>query len=250
MSSDNGEGHSCDLWQASRVGSYGKLTRPDSSNGESVHTAQRRFGQRFTQGWCTSRQFERFESQRQTFFSLFERSQPTLPETRQTPLHVAVDSDRIDVAELLLLNGANVNAVNRPNMDSPLHLVKSVELAELLMKSGASLASQNAWFQTPLHCACKSGNAALVKCLVSSRGELDAKDQQGRTPLHYCSAGNRNLIAKCLIESGCNISELDAEGISALALAELMGFQDVAKEIRSHQQLPSSAPQSMFFEEK
>ncbi len=126
-----------------------------------------------------------------------------------------------------------MNAVNRPNMDSPLHLVKSVELAELLMKSGASLASQNAWFQTPLHCACKSGNAALVKCLVSSRGELDAKDQQGRTPLHYCSAGNRNVIAKCLIESGCNISELDAEGISALALAELMGFQDVAKEIRN-----------------
>ena len=172
------------------------------------------------------------------------------PESRQTPLHVAVENDRVDVAELLILNGANVNAVTLPNVDTPLHLAKSIELAKFLIESGALLTSQNAWFQTPLHCACKSGNAALVKCLVSSCGELDAKDQQGRTPLHYCSAGNRNVIAKFLIESGCNISELDAEGISALALAELMGFQDVAKEIRSHQHLPSSAPQSMFFEEK
>jgi ankyrin repeat protein len=171
------------------------------------------------------------------------------PETRQTPLHVAVDSNHMDVAELLILNGANVNAVNQPNMETPLHLVKSVEMAEVLVKSGASLAAQNAWFQTPLHCACKSGEAALVKLLISFGGTIDAKDQQGRTPLHYCCTGNRVAAAECLIESGCSISELDTEGFSALALADLMASQDVAGVIRRHQ-FSTSDHQPIFFQEK
>ena len=138
-----------------------------------------------------------------------------------------------------------MNAVNQSNIETPLHLVQSVEMAEILVMSGASLTSQNAWFQTPLHCACKSGEAALVKYLISSGGNIDAKDQQGRTPLHYCSAGNRDVIAECLIEAGCSISELDSEGSSALVLAEMMGFQDVANVIRKHQ-----SSSSMFSEEK
>jgi ankyrin len=182
-------------------------------------------------------------------FFQFLKTQLSHPETRQTPLHVAVDNNRVDVAELLLSNGADVNAVNQPNTETPLHMVKSVAMAEILVNSGASLAAQNAWLQTPLHCACKSGEAELVKYLISSGGMLDAQDQQGRTPLHYCSAGNRDDIAECLIQCGCSISKLDSDGFSALTLSELMGFQDVAKVIKRHQS-PSPAHQPLFSAEK
>jgi ankyrin repeat protein len=163
-------------------------------------------------------------------------------ESSQTPLHVAVDHNRLDVVELLLSNGANVNASTKPNLDTPLHLAKSVEMAHVLIDSGASLTSQNAWLQTPLHCACKGGDVQLVERMVSSGAQLDVKDQQGRSALHCCSAGNRDAIAAFLIEARCDIALKDSEGVSALALAESMGFQDVAKVIRAHQQLASQQP--------
>ncbi len=152
------------------------------------------------------------------------------------------------MAELLILSGAGVNAVTQPNVDTPLHLVKSIELAKILIGCGASLTAKNAWLQTPLHCACKSGLVELVEYLVSSGAHIDMKDQQGRTPLHCCAAGNRDAVARCLIEAGCSIHELDLEGISALALAELMGFQDVARVISAHQKL--SSQQAVFSAEK
>ncbi len=171
-----------------------------------------------------------------------------MAEASQTPLHVAVEYNKVDIAELLISNGANVNAMTKPNFDTPLHLAKGVEMAHILIDAGASLTSQNAWLQTPLHCACKGGDAELVQRMVSSGAYLDAKDQQGRSALHCCSAANRDAIAALLIEARCDIELKDAEGLSALALAELLAFQDVSKVIRGHQQLSSHQP--MFSSEK
>ncbi len=157
----------------------------------------------------------------------------------------------MDVAELLILNCADVNAVTLPNVDTPLHLAKSIELAKFLIESGASLTSQNAWFQTPLHCACKAGHVDLVHYFVTCGAYIDAKDQQGRTPLHCCAAGNKDDVARCLIEFGCSIAVLDQAGASALAVAESMGFQEVARVIRAvsvEQRLPSQ--QTVFSSEK
>jgi ankyrin repeat protein len=171
-----------------------------------------------------------------------------LSESRQTPLHVAVDNNRADVAELLIVNGASVSVVTQPNMDTPLHLAKSIELATVLFESGASLEAQNAWLQTPLHCACKSGHEELVQYLIRCGANMNAKDQQGRTSLHYCAAGNKEAVAQFLVEAGCSVGEQDTEGVSALALAELMAFQGVARVISAHQRL--SSQQSVFSAEK
>ena len=176
------------------------------------------------------------------------KADSALPESRQTPLHVSVEADKVDVAELLILSGASVKSMTHPNVDTPLHLVKSVQMAELLLDCGASLTAQNAWLQTPLHCACKGGDAELVKCLVSFGADLDSKDQQGRTSLHCCAAGNAATAAACLVDAGCDTDVLDSEGLSALQLAELMAFNDVVKAISARQRAPP--PQPVFSAEK
>lgn len=55
-------------------------------------------------------------------------------------------------------------------------------------------------------------------------------------------------VAQFLVEAGCSVGEQDTEGVSALALAELMAFQGVARVISAHQRL--SSQQSVFSAEK
>jgi ankyrin repeat protein len=185
---------------------------------------------------------------RYIFIAIVLKPHLALPESRQTPLLVSVEAGKVDVAELLILSGASVNTVSHPNVDTPLHLVKSVEMAQLLLDCGASLTAKNAWHQTPLHCACKSGDVELVKCFVCFGADLDAKDQQGRTALHCCAASNTVTTAECLIEAGCDIEAVDCEGFSALELAKLMAFHDVVKVISAHRRSPP--PQPVFSAEK
>jgi ankyrin repeat protein len=143
----------------------------------------------------------------------------------------------------LLFKPANV-AVTPPDTDN----TPRDTVATVLFESGASLEAQNAWLQTPLHCACKSGHEELVQYLIRCGANMNAKDQQGRTSLHYCAAGNREVVAQFLVDAGCSVGEQDSEGVSALALAELMAFQGVARVISAHQRL--SSQQSVFSAEK
>jgi ankyrin repeat protein len=231
------EGHGCDLWQAARVGSYGQFqsTQQLKYRNSSLTPNAGMVRDLLKAGAPVDSMNGAFTFNNLPWLPLQMLNK--LPETRQTPLHVAVENNRVDISELLVMNGACVHIVTQPNMDTPLHLVKSIEIARILVESGASLASQNAWLQTPLHCACKGGDIHLMTFLISSGACLNAKDQQGRTPLHYCAAGNFDTAAKCLLEAGCVSEELDFAGCSALVLAEMMAAHSAAKVISAHQRM-------------
>jgi ankyrin repeat protein len=54
---------------------------------------------------------------------------------QSTPLHLAVDSDRVPLARYLIETGADVNAVNHINW-TPLFYIKGIEMAALLLDKG------------------------------------------------------------------------------------------------------------------
>eukprot|EP00730_Choanoeca_flexa_P004505 TRINITY_DN11715_c0_g1_i15.p2 TRINITY_DN11715_c0_g1~~TRINITY_DN11715_c0_g1_i15.p2 ORF type:complete len:163 (+),score=15.11 TRINITY_DN11715_c0_g1_i15:858-1346(+) len=60
-----------------------------------------------------------------------------------TPLHFA-SRGSVELTELLLAAGANVNARNQEG-NTPLHIAHSVEVAELLVAAGADIESLNEW---------------------------------------------------------------------------------------------------------
>ena len=74
----------------------------------------------------------------------------------ETPLHFAAQRDHVEVAKVLLANGANVNA-----LDS--------EQSKL----------------TPLHRAATYAGREMVELLLAHKADRNAKSWNGETPLHF-----------------------------------------------------------------
>ena len=101
-----------------------------------------------------------------------------------TPLHGAATRGNVEVAKLLISSGANVNARDTIGW-TPLHFAENVEVAKLLISSGANVNARGIAGVTPLHFASIGSNVEVVKLLVSSGANVNARDIAGSTPLEY-----------------------------------------------------------------
>lgn len=121
---------------------------------------------------------------------------------RMTPLQqICIHSGDPEVAELLLRAGASPDPEGtggrKPlsiccNASHPNH-----ELITILIKYGASVHSQDESGQTALHIACSrpEPNASLVNLLLKSAGRINTQDSQGRSPLHVaCLKSERGIV--------------------------------------------------------
>jgi ankyrin repeat protein len=98
-----------------------------------------------------------------------------------TPLRMAVVFDRHAVAKTLLDHGADANAKDNYGL-SALFEVKSKTMAEILVKAGAKVNETDKTAQTPLHWAAAARNDLVAKYLIASGADESAKDKWGRTP--------------------------------------------------------------------
>jgi ankyrin repeat protein len=93
---------------------------------------------------------------------------------------------RFEVARNLIAKMAQVNTpANNPSKVTPLHSAvagKHVEIAELLLKHGADVNAKQQNDLTPLHSAAANGHAAMVKLLVDNKADIHAKSSDGKTP--------------------------------------------------------------------
>ena len=111
-----------------------------------------------------------------------------------SPLHLAVDRDRIDVARALLDHGANIDAL------APNYFAMDIRL-ELSRPERPSV--------TPLHFACGGGRGGYYSCnnrgyrlaaarlLVERGANLSARTDKGDTPLRLAIANGKADRATC-----------------------------------------------------
>lgn len=172
--------------------------------------------------------------------------------TGDSALHVAAAHGRIKVAELLLRNGAEINAkakydytpldyavlkkqhammrwllergadVNNPtsiSRSTPLFTAAALNdpiAAQILIAKGASVNHQSA-MGTALHEAARWRSFSVAKVLLEAGASVGARaPETGKTPLH-CAAHSQALdVARLLIEHGAKIGETDSRGRTPL----------------------------------
>lgn len=104
----------------------------------------------------------------------------------KTPLYKAVVGRRKDIMQMLIDKLADPNIPDDQG-NTPLHCLASkgndIELAEILIKGGADINAKNYKDSTPLHEAVRNENFRMAEFLISKGAYLRAKDKLGRTPL-------------------------------------------------------------------
>ncbi len=142
-----------------------------------------------------------------------------------TPLHItAREGIHIDVAYLLLKSGADSNAKENDGATSLHNAVKrnDIGMVELLLENGADVdASIGAQEKkvTPLHVAAMGEDITVVKLLLDRGANVNAQEDKGLTPLHIAAIRWDTTLVKLLLESGGDIEIKDRDGNAILDLA-------------------------------
>ena len=131
-----------------------------------------------------------------------------------TALHLAAFFGRLEIVRYLLDAGAEVNGVAKNMMKvMPLHSAvarNQLEISELLIGHGAEVNAKQQGGFAPLHEAAQSGNLKMARLLLKHGAEVNVKSSKGKTPLALTreegpEAGDkegRERVARFLIEKG------------------------------------------------
>mmetsp|Transcript_4400 Transcript_4400/g.10250 ORF Transcript_4400/g.10250 Transcript_4400/m.10250 type:complete len:355 (+) Transcript_4400:82-1146(+) len=126
---------------------------------------------------------------------------------RNTPLHVAVEAPRNEVATIqcLLEAGADINAKNVLGA-APLHYVALRKdnhrvIANVLLENGANVHEPANSGKTALHFACEKGIVDLVEVLLLFGADSNARANEGSTPLFIVlsTPGGRDVVKRDLL---------------------------------------------------
>ena len=128
-----------------------------------------------------------------------------------TPLHIAIDTENLEISKLLIDNKKiNTNSQNS-NGDAPLHKAvknNALQIVMLLLKHREiKINEKNGDGSTALHMATFYNYLEIVKILLDQKNiEISSKNNNGNTPLHIAIYKNNPKIAQMLIFHGARIN--------------------------------------------
>lgn len=154
----------------------------------------------------------------------------------KTPLMLATEMNRVEIAKFLIESGADVNAKDKKN-DSPYLYAGAhgyLEILKMTLNHGADLKSVNRFGGTALIPAAEKGHPQAVKLLLAAGVDANHINHLGWTALMEAvvlSQGGKvhQEIARLLIKGGANVNIPDKEGITPLKHAEKRGQKEMVK---------------------
>lgn len=156
-----------------------------------------------------------------------------------TALHWAAMNGDVDLAQMLIVAGANVKATTRLGSYTPLYLASQQghgAIIQALIKAGGDVKAGTPNGTTPLMVAAASGELDAVKALVDGGSDVNAKDGvRLQTPLMYAAASNRAAVITYLASKGADVKATSKVSDLANLSREGAGFG-------GNPQVPGGAP--------
>ena len=147
------------------------------------------------------------------------------------PLFAALKSENLKVIQLLLDRGADVNVQDKKG-STPLHIASTNGLADIvqdLLDREAEVSPLDSNHSTPLHLASANGDLTVVNLLIDYKAKVDARDNLDSTPLHLALINEKFDIVQVLIEKGANVNASSNRKLTPLHLAAVSGTLDTVK---------------------
>ncbi len=157
-----------------------------------------------------------------------------------TALHKASFNGHVDCVKLLLLKGADLKRADRHG-STALHKAAfsgSTECVKALLASGADPSAFDAEGHSAVHLACHKMHPTVLKELLAKSTEnasLLSNNASKETPLHLASKSGALDCIVLLIEAGANVAAADAKGMTALDHARALGHDEIVAFLMSKQ---------------
>ena len=136
------------------------------------------------------------------------------------PLHLASANGHLEVAELLLERGAEVDVQNE-NQETPLHLTSEdgvLEIARMLIKRGSNVNSQDTRGWTPLHSAARNGHLDVVKLLLDSGADIGMRDGSDKTAFDIALDNGKRDVVNFLAKHEGNLGTRLGDSVRSTSL--------------------------------
>ncbi|MDQ7823256.1 MAG: ankyrin repeat domain-containing protein [Candidatus Eremiobacteraeota bacterium] len=133
---------------------------------------------------------------------------------KSMPLHVAAREGRLEIAQFLIEQGADINALDGEKFTAiKIALLKEhYDIAEVLRRQGAVM---------DIFVYAMIGETGAIEALLAKdRTMVNARDHGLLSPLHWASWGGQVEAAGLLIERGAHIYGKSATGSMALHMAK------------------------------
>lgn len=155
-----------------------------------------------------------------------------------TPLMQAAQKGFVDIIEVLLKHGADVDNKNDSGKTALMMAAYAGQLGavQLLRDHGANYEHRDKGGSAALHWATDGQNIELIEWMVENGADVNIRDTVSHwTPLLRCAAvtGNRD-VAKVLLKNGAAIDAVDVDGKTALMVAVINGHQPLVDMLLQH----------------
>jgi cytohesin len=107
------------------------------------------------------------------------------------------------------------------------------ELVELLIANGADVNAKDKWGYTPLLWAIFSRDKDMMKLLIAKGADVNYTPKDDYPPLHGAVANEDKDMVELLLAKGANVNATE-KGQTAMSLAKKKGHSEIVELLRKH----------------
>jgi ankyrin repeat protein len=124
----------------------------------------------------------------------------TTPDTKRGVLHVAAASNKAEMVDFLLLQGANASQLDNEDQTPLFDAIKSQDVITIkhLLQSGVDICAATKRHRRALHEAAKVGNEDILMLIMNRSLDVDCMDLDGNTPMDIAITEGHTRICHLL----------------------------------------------------